>query len=48
MKDFHQRPSAIDLLSHPFIVNAANASVLMDMVRVSVKVIEAKAEETEA
>ena len=45
VKDFHQRPSAGDLLSHPFIVNAANASVLMDMVRVSVKVIEAKASE---
>ena len=45
VKDFHQRPSAVDLLSHPFIVGAANASVLMDMVKVSVKVIEAKASE---
>jgi serine/threonine protein kinase len=45
VKDFHARPSAIDLLSHPFVVNAANASVLMDMVRASVKAIEGKAAE---
>ena len=45
IKDFHARPSAIDLLSHPFIANAPNASVLMDMVRQSVKIIEAKASE---
>jgi len=45
VKDFHARPSAIDLLSHPFIAGAPNASVLMDMVRQSVKVIEAKASE---
>ena len=45
IKDFHSRPSAIDLLSHPFIASAPNASVLMDMVRQSVKIIEAKASE---
>ena len=45
VKDFHTRPSAIDLLSHPFIAGAPNASVLMDMVRQSVKIIEAKASE---
>lgn len=42
VKDFRTRPSAQQLLSHPFIVNAPSSSILADMARVSIQMIEEK------
>jgi serine/threonine protein kinase len=42
VKDFRSRPSAQQLLSHPFIVNAPSSAILSDMTKVSVQMIEEK------
>src|SRR5689334_19626650 len=43
MKDFVRRPSAADLLTHPFILNAPSHDVLLPNVKEAMAVIESKA-----
>jgi len=42
VKDFRKRPSAADLLSHPFITRATSSAILMEMIKKAIVVIESK------